>query len=99
MSFSLAFILFFILLLGLAGLIAFPLIILDSEDPIFNSFLLLIPAILAGILAYDLVTDNRYSFSFDDKTGTLNVELSDPEQKIQVIEVNYSTKTKSWKFF
>ena len=99
MSFSLAFILFFILLLGLAGLIAFPLIILDSEDPIFNSFLLLIPAILAGILAYDLVTDNRYNFSFDDKTGTLNIELSDPERKIQVIEVNYSTKTKSWKFF
>lgn len=99
MSFSLAFLLFFILLLGIAGLIAFPLIILDSEDPIFNSFLLIIPAILAGILAYNLVTGNKYSFSFDDKTGTLNVELPDPEQKIQVIEVNYSTKTKSWKFF
>lgn len=99
MSFSLAFLLFFILLLGIAALIAFPLIILDSEDPICNSFLLLIPAILAGILAYDLVTNDRYNFSFDDKTGTLNIELSDPEQKIQVIEVNYSTKTKSWKFF
>lgn len=99
MSFILAFLLFFILLLGVAGLVAFPLIILDSEDPIFNSFLLLIPTILAGILAYGLVTDNIYNFSFDDKTGTLSVELSDLEQKIQVIEVNYSTKTKSWKFF
>lgn len=99
MSFSLAFLLFFILLLGIAGLIAFPLIILDSEDPISNSFLLLIPAILAGIFAYKLVTDNIYNFSFVDKTGILRVELSDPEQKIQVIDVNYSTKSKSWKFF
>lgn len=88
-----------IILFGLGGFIIYPILALESDDPKFNFFPIVITVFIAIIFASVYATSDDVLHNFNDKTGILSIDVYDSKKQVKEVRVNHITAEREWKFF